>query len=133
MVSSPLAERVAERMKRLGISEEDLEERFIRGSGAGGQKINKTSSCVQILHRPSGITVRCQKERSQSLNRALARRILCERIENKLLGKESEAKREALKIRKQKQRRSRKAKEKMLKDKARQGEKKKLRAKPSID
>ncbi len=106
------------RMLRLGIREEDLDERFIRGSGAGGQKINKTSSCVQLIHRPSGIEIRCQKERSQSLNRFHARRELCDRIEARLLGAESKAQMEAHKIRKQKQRRSRKAKNKMLKDKA---------------
>ena len=61
------------RMQSLGITEEDLSENFIRGSGAGGQKINKTSSCVQLLHAPSGIEVRCQKSRSQALNRYYAR------------------------------------------------------------
>ena len=109
------------RMLRLGILEEDIDERFIRGSGAGGQKINKTSSCVQLLHRPSGIEVRCQEGRSQALNRFLARRELCDRIESKIHGIKSEAQKAAHKIRKQKQRRSRKAKNRMLEDKAHRG------------
>ena len=69
------------RMQSLGITEEDLSENFIRGSGAGGQKINKTSSCVQLLHAPSGIEVRCQKSRSQALNRYYARAILCDKLD----------------------------------------------------
>lgn len=104
-------------MLRLGIDEADIEERFIRGSGAGGQKINKTSSCVQLIHRPTGIEVRCQAERSQSMNRFLARRELCDRLEARTLGQHSEAERERHKLRKQKQRRSRRAKNKMLDDK----------------
>jgi len=68
-------------MAELGIREEDLVERFIRGSGPGGQKINKTSSCVVIRHRPTGIEVRCARERSQARNRWLARWELCERLE----------------------------------------------------
>lgn len=69
------------RMQKLRLREEDLEESFIRGSGAGGQKINKTSSTVVLRHLPSGIEVRCQRERSQSQNRLLARHELCERLE----------------------------------------------------
>ena len=70
-----------EKMKSLGIREEDLEERFIRSSGAGGQKVNKTSSCVYLKHLPSGIAVKCMKDRSQSINRFLARRELVAKIE----------------------------------------------------
>jgi protein subunit release factor B len=57
------------RLRNLGVSESDIEERFIRGSGPGGQKINKTSSTVWLVHRPTGVEVRCQAERSQAANR----------------------------------------------------------------
>jgi protein subunit release factor B len=68
------------RMAALGVREEDLEERFVRSSGKGGQHVNKTATCVQLLHRPSGIEVKCMEGRSQSLNRFFARRLLLERI-----------------------------------------------------
>jgi protein subunit release factor B len=70
-----------ERMEALGIYEKDIEEKFIRSSGSGGQKVNKTSTCVYLKHIPTGIEVKCMKERSQSLNRFLARRELVKRIE----------------------------------------------------
>ena len=78
------------KMASLGIKESDLEEKFIRSSGKGGQKVNKTSSCAYIKHNPTGIEVKCQKERSQSLNRFLARRRLVEKIEKLILGKKSQ-------------------------------------------
>ena len=64
------------KMEALGVREKDLEEKFIRSSGRGGQKVNKTSSCVYLKHVPTGIEVKCMKDRSQSLNRFLARREL---------------------------------------------------------
>ena len=70
-----------QRMEALGVREEDLEERFVRSSGKGGQHVNKASTCVHLVHRPSGIEVKCMGERSQSLNRFFARRLLLERIE----------------------------------------------------
>jgi peptide chain release factor len=69
-----------ERMRSLGILEKDIEEKFIRSSGAGGQKVNKTSSCVYLKHLPTGVEVKCMKDRSQSLNRFLARRELVEKV-----------------------------------------------------
>jgi len=114
-------------MKALGILEQDLDEHFIRGSGSGGQKINKTSSCVQLIHPSSGIEIRCQKTRSQADNRYWARRELCERIEEKLLGEKSAKRQATEKIRRQKRRRSRRAKAKMLDEKTKQSSKKKLR------
>ncbi len=68
-------------MACLGVREEDLKETFVRSSGPGGQKVNKTSSCVQLTHLPTGLSVKCQQERSQTLNRFLARRLLLDRIE----------------------------------------------------
>lgn len=117
-----------ERMKELGIKPEDLTEHFIRSGGHGGQNVNKTSTCVYLKHVPTGIEVKCQQERSQALNRYLARRILADRIESLILGKESEERKRIEKLRRQKRKRSRRAKEKMLEAKRRQSEKKKERA-----
>ena len=115
------------RMAKIGVKEDDLTEHFVRSSGAGGQKVNKTSSCVVLKHIPTGIEVKCQVERSQALNRFLARRILVEKLERQLLGAYARAEQKAWKIRKQKRRRSRRAKEKMLADKRHQAEKKQMR------
>lgn len=96
------------KMTELGVREEDLDEAFVRSSGNGGQHVNKTSSCVQIKHKPTGIQVRCMRERSQSVNRFLARRELLERIEAASGIMTPEMKRIA-KLRKQKDRRKRRA------------------------
>ena len=122
-----------DRMKRLGVVEEDIVEKFIKGSGSGGQKLNKTSSCVYLLHEPTGIEVKCQRERSQALNRFLARRELCERIEEQINGEKSRKRQEAEKIRRQKRRRSRRAKQQMLEEKHRQAEKKDRRKPVNMD
>ncbi len=114
-------------MRALGLQEKDIEESFVRSSGAGGQHVNKTSTCVQIFHRPTGILVKCQEDRSQAVNRFLARRRLLERYEAMRLGKKSEEQRRIEKIRRQKRRRSRRSKEKMLAAKHHQAEKKGLR------
>ena len=127
MITEGTWEKLRARMEKLGILEQDLDERFIRGSGSGGQKINKTSSCVQLNHRSSGIEIRCQKTRSQADNRYWARRELCGRIEEKTLGEKCAKRQAAEKIRRQKRRRSRRAKARMLDAKAKQGAKKKLR------
>lgn len=95
------------RMAELHIYEDDLEEKFIRSQGHGGQKVNKTSTCVQLRHIPTGIIVKCQESRSRPLNRFLARRQLVEKIETQLLGKESPSEKLRQKIRKQKARRRR--------------------------
>jgi protein subunit release factor B len=128
-VVSPGKEKsLLERMQALGVREQDIEEQFVRSSGAGGQKVNKTSSCVVLHHRPTGIRVKCQQERSQALNRFFARRILLDKIETKLRGAESAEQQEIAKIRRQKKRRSRRAKQKMLADKRHQAEKKSSRS-----
>lgn len=103
-----------EKMRALDISERDLEESFVRSSGAGGQHVNKTSSCVQLLHRPTGLQVKCQEDRSQAVNRFLARRLLLEKIEARIHGRKTAERQEREKIRRQKRRRSRRAKERML-------------------
>jgi len=99
-----------ERMKTCDIKESDLEETFVRSQGAGGQKVNKTSTCVQLKHLPSGLMVKMQKSRSQRLNRYCARKRLCELLEEKQLGAESPEAKKMDKIRKQKDRRRRRGK-----------------------
>ncbi len=116
-----------ERLARLGIRESDLEEKFIRSRGKGGQKVNKSATCVYLKHLPSGLEVKCQRERSQALNRFLARRILVEKLEARILGKETEEQQRVEKIRRQKRKRSKKAKEKMLAAKKRRSLLKEMR------
>jgi len=123
-------EALKARMASLGIRESDIEELFIRSSKPGGQKVNKTSACVYLKHIPTGIEVKCQEARSQALNRFLARRILADKIESLVLGRESEERKRYEKIRRQKRRRSRRAKEKMLESKKLHSEKKALRKAP---
>ena len=116
-------------MTRFGVRESDLEERFIRSGGRGGQNVNKVATCVYLKHRPTGTEVKCQRERSQSMNRFLARRILVDKVEAMVLGKKSAEQQRREKIRRQKRRRSRRAKEKMLGDKKLRSRKKENRRK----
>lgn len=111
----------------LGVRPEDIEERFIRGGGHGGQKINKTSSCVQLRHIPTNIEIRCQEHREQSKNRLSGYKMLILKVEELVKGKESQRAQEQFKIRKQKQRRSRRSKEKMLQEKQMRAERKDAR------
>ena len=120
-------------MRKLNVSEDDISEKFVRSSGPGGQNVNKLSSCVYLKHLPTGLEVKCQKERSQALNRFLARRMLLDKIEEQREGIKSEKQKKTEKIRRQKRRRSRRAKEKMLEGKRVIGAKKKLRQKPEVD
>ena len=106
-----------EQMLKLGIKDDDIIEKFILGSGSGGQKVNKTASCVYLKHIPTNIEVKCQRGRSRELNRFLARRSLCEKVESLIEGVKTKREQEYQKIRQQKKRRSRKSKEKMLNDK----------------
>ncbi|MFH2137384.1 MAG: peptide chain release factor-like protein [Candidatus Omnitrophota bacterium] len=115
------------KMQKLGIRESDIKERFIRSQGPGGQNVNKTSTCVYLKHLPSGIEVKCQRERSQALNRFLARKTLAAKIENQILGKKSEEQQQIAKLKRQKRKRSKRAKEKILKLKKMHSEKKQSR------
>jgi len=137
MSSFPLApDKLTEldlRMQRLGVRESDLEETFVRSGGAGGQKVNKSSSCVMLLHRPTGLRVKCQTTRHQAMNRFLARRLLLDKIERMQKGYVEAERARVEKIRRQKRKRSRRAKERMLADKAHHGDKKRLRAAVRID
>jgi protein subunit release factor B len=116
-VSPEKVRALAERLAGLGIRDADLEEQFVRSGGHGGQNVNKVATCVVLRHLPSGITVKCQETRTQAMNRFLARRLLCDRIEERRIGAASRAQQEAERIRRQKRRRSRRAKAKMLADK----------------
>jgi protein subunit release factor B len=127
MIRKEKFDELYDRMDRLGIKEGDLIEKFILGSGSGGQKINKTSSCVYLKHIPSGMEVKCQRDRSREMNRYYARKELCDRMEEKIENKKSERQQKMEKIRRQKRRRSRKSKEKMLVAKKQLSEKKSLR------
>jgi len=116
-VSPEKVRALAERLAALGVRDADLEEQFVRSGGHGGQNVNKVATCVVLRHVPSGITVKCQETRTQAMNRFLARRLLCDRIEERRTGAASRAQQEAERIRRQKRRRSRRAKVKMLADK----------------
>lgn len=119
------------KMKKYGVKEKDLEEKFIRSSGKGGQRTNKVATCVYLKHIPTGIEVKCQSERSQAINRFLARRRLMDKIEAKVEKNKTAEQQRIEKIRRQKRKRSKRAKEKMLELKKKKGEKKRLRKKPS--
>jgi len=121
------------KMLNLGVAESDFEESFIRSSGPGGQKVNKSSSCVYLVHIPTGLSVKCQRERSQSLNRYLARRLLLDKIELMQKGFIAKERAKIEKIRRQKRKRSKRAKEKILTAKHKQAEKKVLRGRVIID
>lgn len=132
-VSPEKESQLLRRMAALGIAESDLQEWFIRGGGPGGQKTNKTSSTVCLRHKPTGLEVRCAQERSQSLNRFLARRDLCDKIAEKIHGEKSKKQQEREKIRRQKRRRSRRQTAIMVDAKKKHGAKKALRKKPAHD
>ncbi|MBI1883858.1 MAG: peptide chain release factor-like protein [Chlamydiae bacterium] len=126
-VSPQKEESLLKQMEKWGLRESDLDEQFIRSGGHGGQNVNKLSTCVVLTHRPTGLQVKCQRERSQALNRFFARRLLLDKMEKHLYGIHLAQEKEKHKIRKQKKRRSRRTKLKMLEDKSHRKGKKEMR------
>jgi protein subunit release factor B len=122
-----------EKMRLFGIKEQDLIEAFVRSAGKGGQNVNKAATCVYLKHIPTGIEVKCQRERSQALNRYIARVLLVRKIENCALGRLSEERKRIEKLRRQKRKRSKRAKLKILEQKRMQSEKKVMRKKILLD
>jgi len=116
--------QLLQRMAALGVREADIEESFVRSGGHGGQNVNKTSTCVMLLHRPTGLQVKCQETRQQGLNRFIARRLLLDKIEARQKGYVDSERARVEKIRRQKRRRSRRARARMLADKSHHADKK---------
>jgi protein subunit release factor B len=132
-VSSEKEAALAARLLALGAAPEDLVEKFIRAGGPGGQNVNKTSTAVYLKHVPSGIEVKMQQERSQAMNRFLARRALADKLEARLRGARSAEAGRVAKLKRQKRKRSRRAKEKVLAAKHLQAARKASRALPDPD
>lgn len=126
-VSPEKETQLAQRMAALGVREGDIEESFVRSGGHGGQNVNKTSTCVMLVHRPTGLQVKCQETRHQALNRFLARRLLLDKIERLQQGKFTAERARIEKIRRQKRKRSKRAKNRMLADKSHHAGKKAAR------
>src|SRR5947207_8115528 len=119
--------QLAARMAALGVSEADIEESFVRSGGHGGQNVNKTATCVMLVHRPTGLQVKCQATRQQGLNRFLARRLLLDKIETLKKGFVAAERDRVERIRRQKRKRSKRARERMLADKGHHSSKKQSR------
>lgn len=127
-----LPQLIAQKALKLKLKPDEFEEKFVRGSGAGGQKINKTSSCVWLKHLPSGMEVKVQKHRVREVNRLAAYKLLILKIEEEKEGRKSQLAQEEFKLRKQKKRRSRRAKNKMIEGKVRRGGLKETRKKVNL-
>ena len=132
-VSPDKLSQLQQRMTAMGVNEAEIEETFVRSGGAGGQKVNKSSSCVMLLHRPTGLRVKSQTTRHQAMNRFLARELLLDKIERTRKGHIEAERARVEKVRRQKLKRSSRAKQRMLADKARHGDKKRLRGAVTTD
>lgn len=133
MITTNKWKQLRTQMQELNIAESDLIEKFIIGTGHGGQKLQKTASCVYLKHIPTGIEIKCQKSRMREENRFHARRRLLDKIDEQLFEKKSQHQQEVEKLRRQKRRRSRRAKIKMLADKSQRSEVKKSRRTPGAE
>src|SRR5215468_655894 len=132
-VSTDKETQLAQRMASLGVRETDIEESFVRSGGHGGQNVNKTSTCVMLLHRPTGVQVKCQETRQQGLNRFIARKLLLDKIESARRARAAAERARIEKLRRTKRKRSRGAKERMLADKAHHAQKKASRRRADYD
>ena len=129
----PVSEELLLRMRRAKVYERDLTERFIRGSGPGGQKVNKTSSCVQLRHIVSGIEVKCQESRSLMANRVQARNLICSILEDRERKRKEQRKSELEKIRRKNRKPSKRQKRLNVANKRKHGIKKKMRRSPNLE
>src|SRR5437773_10880460 len=112
-------DQLMQRMNALRVRETDLEESFVRSGGHGGQNVNKVATCVMLLHRPTGLQVKCQSTRQQGLNRFIARELLLDKIATARKRRLDAARAQAEKARRQKRPRSERAKQRMLENKSR--------------
>jgi protein subunit release factor B len=130
---TPNEDEIAGRMAALGVREADLNETFVRSGGHGGQNVNKTSTCVQVVHLPTGLQVKCQTTRHQALNRLIARRLILDKLEARAKARADAARADAEKLRRQKRGRSASAKRRMLEDKSRRSSIKATRRRADVD
>src|SRR4051812_48471906 len=132
-VSPEKAAGLARRMAELHVTEAEIEESFVRSGGHGGQNVNKTSTCVMLRHRPTGLQVKCQTTRQQGLNRFVARRLLLDKMEAARKANADAERARVEKLRRQKRRPSKGAKERMLADKSHHAAKKEARRRSFSD
>jgi peptide chain release factor len=132
-VSLEREDQLAQRMAALGVREFEIEETFVRSGGHGGQNVNKTATCVMLLHRPTGLQVKCQTTRQQGLNRFLARKLLLDKIEARRKNSADAERARIEKLRRQKRGRSRAAKQRMLADKSHHAARKESRRRPALE
>ena len=132
-VSMEPDDSLARRMAALGVREADLEESFVRSGGNGGQNVNKVSTCVLLVHRPTGVQVKCQENRQQGMNRIAARQLLLDKLEAIKIQRQADERARIEKLRRQKRKPSQRAKNRMLADKSHRSQKKKTRGSPAAD
>ncbi|MEA5001066.1 MAG: peptide chain release factor-like protein [Endomicrobiaceae bacterium] len=132
-ISAAKQKELEKKFEKFNIKESDIVEKFIHSSGHGGQNLNKVATCVYLKHIPTMTEIKCQKHRTQLLNRYEARKMLAESIETEVLGMQSKKIKEIEKMRRQKRKRSKRAKEKILENKKNNSEKKQNRKKVEIE